>query len=313
MKEQENLKRVVSECVKNILNEASLKDYIEAQLKQYKDNGHDENSWQWQDEGLVYAIMDYRSSHEFTDEDIQYLKDNDIYDIAVELEDDNEDDQPIDESFVKKLVKESVEEWVNGDNESLEESENDNTEVETDYNKRRENEEDKKNQEYRIAVEKVAQERPEYSNLIYNVVDNLGGDEELYGTVEGIVEHGIDSGFGNFVYYSDTVAFAKDNMDDIMKLLDEYSDDLGESVVDIVASFNCLKNYDDIKKGEIADILGIDDYFDEDYYYEESLDDEDNDEEDENSENETVILNALAWFAGEEVCRWLYEYVNERD
>ena len=103
------------------------------------------------------------------------------------------------------------------------------------------------------------------------------------------------------------------NMDDIMKLLDEYSDDFGESVVDIVASFNCLKNYDDIKKGEIADILGIDDYFDEDYYYEESLDDEDNDEEDENSENETVILNALAWFAGEEVCRWLYEYVNERD
>ena len=251
--------------------------------------------------------MDYRSSHEFTDEDIQYLKDNDIYDIAVELEDDNEDDQPIDESFVKKLVKESVEEWVNGDNESLENSENDSTETENNYS-----EEDKKNQEYRIAVEKVAKERPEYSNLIYNVVDNLGGDEELYGPVEGIVEHGIDGGFGNFVYYSDTVAFAKDNMDDIMKLLDEYSDQLGESVVDIVASFNCLKNYDDIKKGEIADILGIDDYFDEDYYYEESLDDEDN-EEDENSENETVILNALAWFAGEEVCRWLYEYVNERD
>ena len=249
MKKQENLKRVVSECVKNILNEASLKDYIDAQLKQYKDNGHDENSWQWQDEGLVYAIMDYRSSHEFTDEDIQYLKDNDIYDIAVELEDDNEDDQPIDESFVKKLVKESVEEWVNGDNESLEETENDDAETENDY--------DKKNHEYRIAVEKVAQERPEYSNLIYNVVDNLGGDEELYGDVEGIVEHGIDGGFGNFIYYTDTVAFAKDNMDDIMKLLDEYSDQFGEDVVDIVASFNCLKNYDDIKKGEIADILGI--------------------------------------------------------
>lgn len=62
----------------------NLQDYVADALQVYKQRGHNEESWQWLDEGLPYAIMDYYSMRDsFTKEDIMYLKDNDLFELAM--------------------------------------------------------------------------------------------------------------------------------------------------------------------------------------------------------------------------------------
>lgn len=51
----------------------NLAEFIELRYQEsYAKYGRD--SWQWQDEGLVYAIMDYESSCEFSEEDKQTIE-----------------------------------------------------------------------------------------------------------------------------------------------------------------------------------------------------------------------------------------------
>ena len=98
---------------------------------------------------------------------------------------------------------------------------------------------------------------------------------------EDVVNHGIDGGFGGFTYYSDTVAFAKENLDSIKELIAEQADGFGISgPIEFIKGFNSLNdNYtiDDIGK----------------IYY----------GQDENHVDYRHIMNALAWYAAEEVCR----------
>ena len=120
------------------------------------------------------------------------------------------------------------------------------------------------------------------TNLIKAVVDGLHCDnlEELTGTLEDIVNHGIDGGFGDFIYYSDTVKFFLDNRDEIIDLVKEEASDFGVEPIDFVSSFVVLNGNDWTDEIGRA-IYGV------------------------IEEDDVTIPNALTWFAAEDVARYL--------
>jgi hypothetical protein len=89
---------------------------------------------------------------------------------------------------------------------------------------------------------------------------------------------GAAGGFTGFIRHEDTVKFAKKYRKPIMELLEEQAEGYGYSgSIEMVKSFNCLKGFDAT---------------------------------DRETEDDTQILNALAWYALEEVARW-WESENE--
>lgn len=105
---------------------------------------------------------------------------------------------------------------------------------------------------------------------LYRAVKEHSGLED-----DSIVDagrHGADAGWGNFTYYSDTVAFYDKNEDLIWELVNEMADDFGQKPMELVASF-----------GGAKDIYGSDQF-----------------------------KNLLSWFALEEVGRWLADNPLER-
>lgn len=59
-------------------------------------------------------------------------------------------------------------------------------------------------------------------STVREIFDYLGDDiEEILWECRGIAKHGIESGFGNFIYYRDTVKFYKDNAEEILNHLKE--------------------------------------------------------------------------------------------
>ena len=109
------------------------------------------------------------------------------------------------------------------------------------------------------------------------VIEQLGGDQESIDYAKDTIENcGASGGVGGFIYYSETIKFARDNMNDIYTAIKDLAEDLGECPFQMVANFNCLKDQD-IKTHEVADVI--------------------NGEE---NDVETSILNALSWFALEE-------------
>jgi len=127
-----------------------------------------------------------------------------------------------------------------------------------------------------------------YENLKEAVIKQLGyelsdlesdaeNNEELMCDLENITNHGIAGGFGGFVYHVDTVKFFNDNEADIMVLLKEMAESIGESgIYELITGFNCL----DLGVDEIVRAIHVPD-----------------------AEDETTVKNALAWFAGEEIAR----------
>lgn len=120
------------------------------------------------------------------------------------------------------------------------------------------------------------------AKLTNAVIRQLGGKQAAKEYFQDIVNHGIDGGFGKFIYYKDTIEFFKANRAEIVALVAEMANELGETPIGLVASFNCLKmdahNPED--EAEIARAL----------YGRLASDD-------------TRVPNALAWFAAEEVAR----------
>ena len=125
--------------------------------------------------------------------------------------------------------------------------------------------------------------------LTHYVIKQLGfeklEDEELRSTLEDITNNGADGGFGGFIYYSETNKFARENMHLILDQVKELADNLGETPLEMISSFRSLKD-DKLDPLEIASII-----------YERTS------PESQADGTETVVLNALAWFALEEVAR----------
>ena len=130
--------------------------------------------------------------------------------------------------------------------------------------------------------------------LINAVIENLGYDDlndpELIQQLKDITNHGIGGGFGGFIYYSETTSFFNENRKEIIELVKEMSFSLGEGMIELVASFNCLKNMD-VTYDEIGNVLFC--------------------VETDNRDEKMLIKNALSWFAGEEVARHLVDQLEE--
>ena len=123
----------------------------------------------------------------------------------------------------------------------------------------------------------VLSDNADFKPLINAVLRQLGGME----SINDINQHGINGGFSGFIYYSDTHKFAMRNRQQIIELLREMNDAIGEhsDIAGLVASFNCLKEIDDEEYTDLYKYLGG------------------------GRPDQGRITNALAWFAAEEVCR----------
>lgn len=124
------------------------------------------------------------------------------------------------------------------------------------------------------------------AKLVRAVVRQIGGWESFTEKAQYVYRHGADGGFSGFSYYCDTVPFAKKNRKEIVELAKNIADDFGEGVFKMIAGFRCLSG--DYSEGEIAEAIY-----------------------NSKSENDTQVLNALAWFALEEVCRSYVDYCIE--
>lgn len=117
-------------------------------------------------------------------------------------------------------------------------------------------------------------------SLVRAVVRQIGGWESFQEHAQDVTNHGINGGFHGFIYYTDTVKFAKAHKSVILDYAREMASDLGESgAYSMIAGFNCFKGQN-LTGDDVADAIN-------------------NPRHDEH----TNVMNALAWFAGEEVCR----------
>ena len=123
------------------------------------------------------------------------------------------------------------------------------------------------------------------------VINQLGytdiTDAELINTCQDISNHGIDGGFNGFIYHTDTVKFTTDNLDDILQRARDLAEELGEDgAYSLISTFGCLDGY---SPDEVADFIAaarIDPW---------------------SEDSSVTVLNALAWFAAEEVARDIAE------
>ena len=135
-------------------------------------------------------------------------------------------------------------------------------------------------------ISTVCREHAEYAALVRAVVKALHGTE----SIEDINSHGIDGGYGEFCYYSDTVAFYFRHRASIVALAESLANELEEGTVEMVRNFNCLVDTStrdrtpDYSEREIAMALYG-----------------------RKNDELGVIYNALSWFAAEEVCQWFEE------
>ena len=129
-------------------------------------------------------------------------------------------------------------------------------------------------------IKKVVSENPDYRRLINAVVSRIGKD-----SINDVIKHGIDGGFNGFIYYSETHAFAMRHRKQIIALLTEQAEQLGEEVVSMVAGFGVFRHnkMDNDDRMDLYKYLGG------------------------GKCEQCTITNLMAWYAAEEVCRMFDE------
>lgn len=110
--------------------------------------------------------------------------------------------------------------------------------------------------------------------LVKATVRQFGGINVVKQVCQNVSNHGIDSGVSGFIYYTDTVKFTENNMKDIITFCRQMASELGTTLQEMLEGFKCLNSCDVIL----------------------ALVDKDH-------EDRTQVINALAWFVGEELCR----------
>lgn len=122
----------------------------------------------------------------------------------------------------------------------------------------------------------VIKENLDKKTLINAVISRVGMD-----SVSDIVKYGIDGGFGGFIYYADTHAFAMRHRKAIIEWLEEQAESFGEEIVSMVSNFGVFRNspMDADDKKELYRYIGG------------------------GKCEQSAITNVMAWFAAEEVCR----------
>ncbi len=115
----------------------------------------------------------------------------------------------------------------------------------------------------------------QFPELAQQVVEQMGGEESFFEAWQDVVNHGINGGHSGFIYYNDTVPFAKRNLRLIREMARHQADDFGIGMIEMIQGFNCLGS--DYSLEEIGETLF-------------------------GAGDDTQILNALAWYAAEETC-----------
>lgn len=116
--------------------------------------------------------------------------------------------------------------------------------------------------------------------LIRATVRQFGGWESFKESARDVSNHGIAGGFGGFIYYTDTHKFARRNRELISELASQQASAYGEGVIEMIRGFGCFRNYNPKPTAEeIGKALFA------------------------GKDAGAGVLNALAWYAGEEVCR----------
>ncbi len=115
------------------------------------------------------------------------------------------------------------------------------------------------------------------ASLVRAVVRQVGGwDEDFAVIAHDVCSYGAGGGIGGFIYYADTVAFAKKQKSAILAAAAALAADCGTTTFELIASFNCLQMSADAVAEAIYNPR---------------------------SDNRQTVFNALAWFALEEVAR----------
>jgi hypothetical protein len=125
--------------------------------------------------------------------------------------------------------------------------------------------------------------------LINSVINQFGGWETFTESAEHVSNHGINGGFGGWIYYTETHKFAMKNRKTIVELLEESAQSLGEDVVNMVSNFGVFRTskMDNEDKKDLYRFLGG------------------------GRPSKGTITNVMAWFAAEEVCRAYSDMVYE--
>lgn len=119
-------------------------------------------------------------------------------------------------------------------------------------------------------------------------------ESELFGVLRDVYNHGANTGWHGFTYYTDTVDFVKRNRPAIMGLVRDWAEETGQDPVDFIMSFNCFRHAkadgDEMPLREAAGRFVYGGHYRED-----------------DKCDSLAIYNALAWFALEETARALTE------
>lgn len=130
------------------------------------------------------------------------------------------------------------------------------------------------------------------ASLVRATIRQFGGFERFQDQAQDVTNHGINGGFSGFIYYGETTEFAKKHKDDILTLAENQARDCGESdAFQFIAGFNCLRD-DGLSPTRIARLL---------FEKPQTVD---------NEGDQQQLLNALAWYAGEEVARAWGDYLD---
>jgi len=143
------------------------------------------------------------------------------------------------------------------------------------------------------SIYKVLREYKHRREIIDAVIEQLGygdgedNEEELLGTLSDIRNHGISGGYGGFIYYDDTVKFAKDNRKLIVAMLEEDAFQFGKEVTEMIKGFGHYRDseMDDDDRHAMYAFLGGGRYKDEYLQF----------------------YNLMAWYAAETVARYFEE------
>lgn len=119
------------------------------------------------------------------------------------------------------------------------------------------------------------------ASLVRAVVRQMGGWESFTQNAPDICRGGIDGGFNGFIYNADTEPFARRNRAAIAEMASEQAKEFGTGVIEMIRGFGCFRNGTKPTDEEIGSAL----YAGKD------------------AKDGLPVLNALAWYAGEEVSR----------
>lgn len=132
---------------------------------------------------------------------------------------------------------------------------------------------------------KAANTDPKLTAAVIRQFGGWGAFQEL---ANDVTNHGIDGGYCGFIYYDDTVSFAKKHKKLIIENIKQLADDVGESFTKVIADFSCLKK-SGITENDVMMTLMSPRSCDEDVLQQ--------------------VYNALAWYAGETVAHEYADYI----